>query len=215
MGPQNMDLLQRIAKGIVAIFGSRCEVVIHDFSDITHSLVHIEGNVTNRRPGAAPTNTMMRMLNEFGDQVPDKLGYRITTEDGKVLKCATMFVRDTKGRLEGCLAINFNITDFIYFARTFDDFTSIPGSPDNGSPGDSPVSFTSKPAENMQQMIDSMVAIQGKVPASMDKSEKKEIVRKLDKAGVFIIKGSVNYLAKVFGASRYTVYNYLKEVRDD
>jgi predicted transcriptional regulator YheO len=41
----------------------------------------------------------------------------------------------------------------------------------------------------------------------MDRAEKKDIVRKWDRAGVFMIKGAVEYLAKVFGASRYTIYN--------
>ena len=65
--------------------------------------------------------------------------------------------------------------------------------------------------ETMESVIDNMIAKQGKVPSMMDKEEKKMIVRKLDKSGLFMIKGSVSYLAKVFGASRYTVYNYLKE----
>ena len=215
MDSAKIEMLQRIAKGIVAVFGGRCEAVIHDFSDLTHSLVHIEGSVTQRKIGAPATSTLMRMINEFGDQVPDKLGYKITTEDGKVLKCATMFVRDEAGRVEGCLAINFNVTDFIYFARAFDDLTFLPGSAENGGNSDTRVDFAGKPAENMEQLIDTMVAAQGKAPVSMDKTEKKEIVQKLDKAGVFMIKGSVNYLAKVFGASRYTIYNYLKEVRED
>jgi predicted transcriptional regulator YheO len=28
-----------------------------------------------------------------------------------------------------------------------------------------------------------------------------------------MIKGSVDYMARVFGASRYTIYNYLKLIR--
>ena len=47
---------------------------------------------------------------------------------------------------------------------------------------------------------------------TIDRAEKKDIIRKLHRAGVFMIKGSVEYLAKVFGASRYTICNYLKEV---
>ena len=40
------------------------------------------------------------------------------------------------------------------------------------------------------------------------------VIQKLDKDDVFMIKGSVDYIAKVFGASRYTIYNYLKQIRD-
>ena len=66
----------------------------------------------------------------------------------------------------------------------------------------------------MESVIDTTVAECGKLPAAMDKAEKNDLIRKLDRAGVFMIKGSVEYLAKVFGASRYTIYSYLKEVRN-
>ena len=210
---QNLKLLKRIAKGIVSVFGKRCEVVIHDFSDITRSVVHIEGNVTNRSVGAPVTSTMMRMLEEFGDQVPDKMAYKITTEDGKVLRCTSIFLRDDSGALEGCLAINFNISDFMFFSQIFSDFTFESKGASNGTNGASLVHFSNKPAKSMESIIDATVSRHGKLPAMMNKAEKKEIVGKLDKAGVFMVKGSIDYLAKVFGASKYTIYNYLKEVR--
>ena len=210
---QNLNFLKRMAKGIVSVFGKRCEVVIHDFSDITQSVVHIEGNVTNRSVGAPVTSTMMRMLDEFGDQVPDKLAYKITTEDGKVLRCASIFLRDDSGALEGCLAINFNINDFTFFSQAFSDFTFMSDGTSNGTNGGSLVHFSNKPAKSMESVIDATVSQHEKPPAMMNKAEKKEIVGKLEKAGVFMVKGSIDYLANVFGASKYTIYNYLKEVR--
>jgi predicted transcriptional regulator YheO len=66
----------------------------------------------------------------------------------------------------------------------------------------------------MESAIDIAVAEYGKVPAMMDKSDKLTVIQKLDKDDVFMIKGSVDYIAKVFGASRYTIYNYLKQIRD-
>lgn len=120
---------------------------------------------------------------------------------------------DESGELEGCIAINFNISDFMFFSQAFSDFTFMSNNNENGANSGSLVSFPRKPAESMESIIDATVSQQGKLPAMMDKAERKEIVRKLDKAGVFMIKGSIDYLAKVFGASRYTIYNYLKEVR--
>jgi predicted transcriptional regulator YheO len=67
----------------------------------------------------------------------------------------------------------------------------------------------------MKSVIDAMLVEYNKVPAMMDRDEKKQIVRKLDKSGVFSIKGAVLYLAKVLGVSRYTIYSYLKEVREE
>jgi predicted transcriptional regulator YheO len=152
------------------------------------------------------------MLDESGDRVPDKIAYKITTGDGKVLRCATIFVRDAQGRPEGCLAINFDISDFMFFSRAFSDVVfnaDGAGDPDQ----DTLVDFTQPPARSMEAIIDAAVTDRGKPPAMMDKAEKLEIVRKLDNGEVFMVKGSVNYLARVLGASRFTIYNYLKEVR--
>ena len=50
----------------------------------------------------------------------------------------------------------------------------------------------------------------------MDRDEKKQLVQKLDKSGVFTIKGAVLYLSKVLGVSRFTIYrSYLIEVREN
>jgi predicted transcriptional regulator YheO len=65
----------------------------------------------------------------------------------------------------------------------------------------------------MESAIDFAVVEQGKIPSMMDKRDKLETMGRLDKDGVFMIKGSVDYMAKVFGASKYTIYNYLKQIR--
>lgn len=40
-------------KGLAETFGSNCEVVLHDFSDLQHSIIAIEnGHVTGRSLGS-------------------------------------------------------------------------------------------------------------------------------------------------------------------
>jgi predicted transcriptional regulator YheO len=53
----------------------------------------------------------------------------------------------------------------------------------------------------------------GKPVAFISKEEKVNIVQLLDEKGVFLIKGAIDYVAKVLCVSRYTVYNYLDEIR--
>ena len=213
MDTKSLETLKRIAKGIAGVFGSRCEVVIHDFTDITQSVVHIEGNVTNRHAGAPITSTLARMVDEFGEEVPDRIAYKITTDNGKVLRCASIFLRDEAGKLEGCLAINFDVSDFMFLQKAFSDFTFLTVTSATEPDEELQVKFLKKPSASMESIIDTTIAKENKLPAMMDKRQKKMIVRKLDKAGVFAVKGSVNYLARALGASRYTIYNYLKEVR--
>ncbi|WP_433274552.1 aminotransferase class V-fold PLP-dependent enzyme [Actinosynnema sp. CS-041913] len=47
----------------------------------------------------------------------------------------------------------------------------------------------------------------------MKKAHKSQVVRVLDEAGLFLIRDSVDYLAGVLGVTRYTIYNYLNEIR--
>ena len=211
MRENNLEFLKRLTKGIAAVLGSRCEIVIHDFSRMEESVVHIEGNVTNRQVGAPITDLVFNLLHEYGKDVQDKLGYKNTTEDGKTLRCSTMFVRDENGDPEGCMCINFDVSDFAFLSTAFTEFTFLSGP--NPSEANGKERYAKNFSETMESVIDNMIAKQGKVPSMMDKEEKKMIVRKLDQSGLFMVKGAVSYLAKVFGASRYTVYNYLKEVR--
>ncbi len=212
MNTNRLEFLKSLAKGISSVFGDRCEVVIHDFSDLKKSLVYIGGDVTNRALGSPIPDMIYRLLKEFGDDAPNKFGYKSTTEDGKILKCSTTMVRDDEGKVVGCLCINFNVTDFTFLANAFNDFTFITKEayhPNGSSKKGIQTSF----AETMESAIDFAITEHGKVPTMMDKSDKLSIIQKLDKDGVFTIKGSVDYMARVLGASRYTIYNYLKQIR--
>lgn len=212
MNANRLEFLKSLAKGISSVFGDRCEVVIHDFSDLKKSLVYIGGDVTNRALGSPIPDMLYRLLKEYGDDAPNKFGYKSTTEDGKILKCSTTMVRDDEGKVVGCLCINFNVTDFTFLTNAFNDFTFITQEayPRNGS---SKNGIQTSFAESMESAIDFAITEHGKVPAMMDKSDKISIIQKLDKDGVFTIKGSVDYMARVLGASRYTIYNYLKQIR--
>jgi predicted transcriptional regulator YheO len=46
----------------------------------------------------------------------------------------------------------------------------------------------------------------------MEKDDKIEVIKYLDQKGAFMIKGAVDHAAEKLNVSRYTIYNYLKEV---
>lgn len=208
-----LESLKDMARGINSVFGDRCEVAIHDFSDFKNSLVYLVGNVTNRSLGSPIPDMLYRLLKEFGDEAPNKLGYKSTTDDGRVLKCATIMFRNDEGKIVGCLCINFNVSDFAFLATAFSDFTFIPqesvGQDSRATENGMSASF----GETMESIIDFAVADYGKIPSMMNKSDRVSILQKLDKDDVFMIKGSVEYISRVLGSSRYTIYNYLKQIR--
>ena len=107
MQKARFESARRLADSIVGVFGERCEVVIHDFRDMARSVVYIAGNVTNRSVGAPITDLPFRLLKEFGNKVPDKIGYKNTAGSGKFLKCSTVFLRDLKGKAGSGSALNW------------------------------------------------------------------------------------------------------------
>ena len=210
MDAHQLDTLIQLAEGMRALLGERCEAVIHDFKNISKSVVYVSGNITKRSVGAPITDMAFKLLNEFGDDVPDKLGYKSITEDGKVLKCSTMFIRNNEGKVVGSFGINYDVTDFINLSTLFADYTNLSSSA-NGSQA----RYAHNMQETMESLIDQAVGDFGKTAAAMKREDRKEVVGRLEKSGVFMIKGAVQYLAKLLGTSRYTIYSYLKEIRED
>jgi predicted transcriptional regulator YheO len=49
----------------------------------------------------------------------------------------------------------------------------------------------------------------------MNKQAKVEAVRVMQERGLFIVKGGVEKAAAALGVSRYTVYNYLEQLRGE
>ena len=90
-------VLEQMADTITATFGNNCEVVVYDLKHITTSLVYITGNVTKRKIGSPATDTVIRELVEHGSAVKDKIGFKTITDDGRELKSATSYIRDSSG----------------------------------------------------------------------------------------------------------------------
>ncbi|MDT9645354.1 helix-turn-helix domain-containing protein, partial [Pseudomonas sp. JV245A] len=69
-------------------------------------------------------------------------------------------------------------------------------------------------APDMEQLLAQI--IQGACPGSgarMSKQHKLDAVRQMQERGVFIVKGGIEKAAAALGVTRYTIYNYLEQIR--
>ena len=107
-----LKLLKQMAHGIAKQFGTSCEVVIHDLNkDLETSIVHIEnGQVTNRKSGDGPSGIVLETLHKNAAKVQDKLSYLTRTEDGRILKSSTLYIRDADEQISYIFSINYDIT---------------------------------------------------------------------------------------------------------
>ncbi len=201
--------LKRTADAIVAVFGGNAEVVIHDFADIEHSIVHVAGDITGRQVGGPVSYHPYRIACENGDATEDLLGYRYMTKKGRVLKCSTVYVRDRAGHVIGCFSINFDVSEYIRMANAVAAFTAFSDIPDSTPRDMSSATFP----ETLDSVIDAIVLDIGKPPSDMSKDDRIRVVGALERAGAFMYKGAVPRVAQLLGTSRYTIYGYLRETR--
>jgi predicted transcriptional regulator YheO len=65
----------------------------------------------------------------------------------------------------------------------------------------------------LDELIEQSVALVGKPVALMNKDDKIRAIRFLNESGAFLVTKSGDKVAKYFGISKYTLYNYLEEAR--
>lgn len=203
------DNLKKIAAVLVQTMGRNCEVAIHDLLKLPHSLIHIEGNITKRKPGAPITDLVVRALRREGDSVADIPNYQNITKAGRVLKSSTSFVRNEAGKVIGAFCVNFDITEYLNSISMLDDFVKINGPND----AHNEETFASTLSETIESLMEREISNAGKQPSTMTKEEKVQLVEALEFQGAFLLKGAVNYVANKLGVTKFTIYSYLKEIR--
>lgn len=201
--------LKGLARSVAQTFGRNCEVVIHDFRDFERSIIHIEGDVTNRKLGAPITNLVLKAWRNEGDAVKDFINYSSTTKSGRALKCSTSFVRNSAGKVIGAMCINYDIVELENCMRSLQDMVRV----DAQEQSSVTETFATYLGETSEAVIEGAVREVGKHPANMSRKERLEFIRMLDKNGAFLIKGVVHQLARVLNVSIYTVYNYMRQVK--
>lgn len=200
-----------IVDGIAMTFGKNCEVVLHDISNPQNSIIAIaNGHVSGRTIGGPMSEYGLATLRK-GEFDKNKVNFLKKTSDGRILKSSSLFIRDENNKVIGFLCINFDMSELSIVRNILNDFIDVTDScPIESS---SEESFGSTINEVLGSIVNKTLESLGKPVAFMSKEEKVNIVEMLDEKGVFLIKGAIDYVAKVLCVSRYTIYNYLDEIR--
>lgn len=206
-----LQALVPIVEGLAQTFGKNCEVVLHDVNNPQNSIIAISnGHVTNRALGGPMSEYGLATLKKAQFD-KHKINYMKKTSDGRILKSSLMYIKDEKGQVIGFLCINFDISEITVVKNILNDMIDI-NMPDSTSESQEE-SFGSTINEVLSNIVNKTLESFGKPVAFMSKEDKVNIVETLEDKGVFLIKGAVDYVAKVLCVSRYTIYNYLDEIR--
>lgn len=198
-----------LVEGIAKTLGKNCEVVLHEITSNKKSVIAIHnGHVTGRTVGSFMLEQGIKAIRR-GNDADNILNYQNKSSDGRVLKSSTMFIRDEKGEIIGCLCINIDISEFVVAQKALQELIETESKEETNG-GDFAINSVNDVLINI---VAETLEAYGRPVAYMNKEEKVNIVKKLDEQGAFLIKGAIDYVAKILCVSRYTIYNYLDEIR--
>ncbi len=213
MGDMGLDFLKQLAAGLAAQFGSNCEIVIHDLArhSIEHSIVHIENaHISGRKLGDGPSEIVLDALRQKGDGLKDRLAYLTKTDNGRILKSTTIYVKDAEGTPHYVLSINYDITNLLALENSLHSLTDCPETANGANDKKSaPHKITHDVNDLLDELIEQSVELVGVPVAMMTKDDKVKALNFLNDAGAFLITRSGDKVAKYFGISKYTLYSYV------
>lgn len=219
-----LENLIPVVDGIASILGENCEVVLHDLRHPERSIVRIaNGHITGRKVGhpliAGPSGDAgMKLLLQHEETESVVSNYTTRTRDGRILKSASIVFRNAKGAPVAGLCLNLDLTEFDRARKLLNGICTVERKVDqekagieeyDAGPGDV--------AAIIRSIVDEAIAGLHTPISAADKEEKLKAVRIMYQRGLFLVKGAADHAARALGVSRFTIYNYLKELqyRDD
>ena len=136
----------------------------------------------------------------------DHLGYRTTTQDGRILKSSTVFLKDSTGKYRWVLGINYDVTALMNVDAALQSITTVESHDSNGD-GQIPLNVN----DLLDNLINQSVKRIGKPPALMNKEEKIQAIQFLRDAGAFLITKSGDKVSNFYGISKFTLYSYIDQ----
>ena len=197
-----------LMKLITAEFGSNCETVLHDWSNgYDKTIVAIEnGHVTGRKVGDPGSNLGLEVMRGTQDG-SSQLNYVTKTADNRMLKSSSLYVKDVNGEPIGAFCINYDITDLLSAKDVLGDLTM-------GDEEERDEQFVTDVNDLLDYLLSQSEIIVGKQANDMTKEDKLKALKYLDDKGAMLITKSGTKICKFFDISKFTLYNYLEEIRN-
>ncbi|MFJ4153924.1 transcriptional regulator [Pseudomonas sp. NPDC089752] len=209
------SILKTAIAALSSVIGRNTELLLHNLETPEHSVVAIaNGHISGRQLGspilggpeqdkgfalvmdAASSNTTGPVITDTYD----------TVIGGRELRSVTAVFRDSSGTPFASFCINADLTDLNLAQRFLENLQPAPTGGDD---------TRSDPADMellMAQIIQTSSNSLGL--GKMNKRAKVEAVRAMQERGLFIVKGGVEKAAAALGVTRFTIYNYLEEIRN-
>ncbi|MDD1016401.1 helix-turn-helix transcriptional regulator [Pseudomonas rubra] len=210
-----LGMLHSTLKMLGQVLGAHTEIVLHDVLNPQRSILAIaNGHVTGRRVGdsvlGGPLHDLgfaavRRAMSDRSSSEPIVVeNYPTLAPDGRPLRSSTVVYRDSSGQPFASLCINADLSAITTAHQVLGGLLGLAATP-------APVPDESRGMEQLMAQI-----IQDACPGGvlgMKKAQKLDAVRQMQERGLFIVKGGIEKAAASLGVTRYTIYNYLEQIR--
>ena len=215
----------RFADTLARMQGPSTEIVLHDLTNPARSVVYVvNGDVTDRKVGQGVRHLVPEMLACSEGDIIGPWWFRYRT---KLIRATTELIRDTSGDIIGALCVNEDVTDQEELFHSLQN--RLPGLTMTNLKKDGDTAGLMKPeteveSNDLQSKPDSVrktvfrlicetVAQEGYVNAKTNRDVRRRLVRELQDRDVFLLKGSIEELARLLGLSKVTIYSDLDALR--
>ncbi len=230
MIPAHLQQYKILVDFLGKTLGPDYEVVLQDLKSDSPAIVAIVNeHISGRRIGSPLTNAALQMLSSKAYETSDFLcNYKGITEDGRILRSSTMFIKDETGTPIALLCVNYDDSRYMELAQKLQAIIHPAGFGSNGPESDNTMAASSeRPLEQyssitenfpmdittlMQKIFDDCTCNLETPIDRLNQHERKEAIAKLHDQGLFQLKGAISFVAKKFSCSTATIYRYLSEI---
>ncbi|MFT9076257.1 helix-turn-helix transcriptional regulator, partial [Ethanoligenens sp.] len=207
-----MEQAEKLVEFLGEILGDAYEVVLQDVNPDNMKIVAIaNGHVSGRSIGAPMTDLSLQMCSDESWKTKDYEGnYVGVTNDGKVLKSSTFFIKED-GKLLGMLCINQDTSRFQALSEEVLRLggVEIPSMKKQKSALPKIENFSENISELTSHAIRDAMGPENQIPLNhLKQSERIKIVAYLEQRGVFMMRGAVSTVAEQLECSEASIYRY-------
>ena len=203
-----LEVYRNLVPFLAQLCGPCCEVVLHDVSNPSCSVIAIENGFNSGRQIGSPLTDLAHAIIESGEyKDKDYLANYSGVSKKKNFVSSTYFIKNG-GRLIGLLCINRDMSPMVELENTLNFLKS----QYNLTLPDTEIqeNFDTPVTTMLHNLVEKVIHDSGMTPKYMQMNDKIRIVQKLQEQGVLNMKGAVSEIASQLLISEPTVYRYLK-----
>ncbi|MDR0960415.1 MAG: helix-turn-helix domain-containing protein [Propionibacteriaceae bacterium] len=199
-----MEPLQQLIPG-------ESEIIVHDLRKLPDSIVGVSGSLTNHAVGDAAPDSLVRAA--AAGTLETNLNQTSHSRDGHDLHSATIVVEDSAGNPAGAMVISSDTRIWRSLAEVAT--AMLPDAQAEPTVTVNQDNYIQDVDELAEGIITHAINDVGVPVELMHKRHKLAVVADLKERGFFILRESVERAASALQVTRFTIYNYLKEIEQN